>query len=156
MPRFTLRQFSPTDYRGSLPERDPNNAIWPRISAFAKMLHDISWEDDDGPTEDELRLASDDASESMEGYTPETDDELTKGSELMKGYKPNTEEQDRQNELDDRQRIVNGNLTGGHRNPVDMERMKALSDYLDQMDWDAVRKEKLQSEMEGYRPLPTR
>jgi hypothetical protein len=47
MPRFTLQQFSPTDYRGSLPERDPNNAIWPRISAFAKMLHDISWEDDD-------------------------------------------------------------------------------------------------------------
>ena len=61
MPRFTLQQFSPTDYRGSLPERDPNNAIWPRISAFAKMLHDISWEDDDeyddgtGRTDDERK-----------------------------------------------------------------------------------------------------
>lgn len=47
MPRFMLREFSRPDYLGSLPTHDPNNAIWPRISAFAKMLHDISWEDDD-------------------------------------------------------------------------------------------------------------
>lgn len=46
MPRFGLREFSTPDYRGSLPAYDPNNAFWPRISAFAKMLHDMSWEDD--------------------------------------------------------------------------------------------------------------
>lgn len=46
MARFALREFSIPDYRSSLPEKDPNNAIWPRISAFAKMLHDMSWEDD--------------------------------------------------------------------------------------------------------------
>lgn len=51
MPRFMLREFSVPDYRSSLPEKDPNNAIWPRISAFAKMLHDISWEDGDDDTE---------------------------------------------------------------------------------------------------------
>lgn len=46
MARFALREFSVPEYYRSLPEKDPNNAIWPRISAFAKMLHDMSWEDD--------------------------------------------------------------------------------------------------------------
>lgn len=52
MPRFSLREFSTPDYRGSLPAYDPNNAFWPRISAFAKMLHDISWEEDDDDYDD--------------------------------------------------------------------------------------------------------
>lgn len=90
MPRFGLHEFSRPDYRGSLPERDPNNAIWPRISAFAKMLHDMSWEEKPKePTEDELRLASDDARASMEGYVPKSEIEAKK----MEGYHPQTEEE---------------------------------------------------------------
>lgn len=52
MARFALREFSVPEYYRSLPEKDPNNAIWPRISAFAKMLHDISWEEDDDDYDD--------------------------------------------------------------------------------------------------------
>ena len=129
MPRFTLQQFSPIDYRGSLPQRDPNNALWPRISAFAKMLHDISWEDDKDekktPDQDELDAIAATASEEMSDYSPES----TKASEQMEGYKPNTPEQDREAMVDEQQRRVNGNYTGGHREgSVDMEKQKSIAD----------------------------
>lgn len=104
MARFALREFSRPDYRGSLPQYDPNNAIWPRISAFAKMLHDISWEDkeDEEPSEDDVRMASESAAEDMEGYTPSTE------SEKMEGYRPQeeTKEQTREPKDMDRQREI--------------------------------------------------
>ena len=43
MPRFSLREFSRPDYASSLPKKDPNNAIWPRISMLAKMLNEVPW-----------------------------------------------------------------------------------------------------------------
>ena len=89
MPRFGLQPFSAIDYRSSLPQRDPNNAIWPRISAFAKMLHDISWEDDDyddgtGRTDEERKTdfkqaarenAKTSEDKKMDGYSKYLDDQ---------------------------------------------------------------------------------
>ena len=111
MPRFYLREVGPTDYRSSLPEKDPNNAIWPRISAFAKMLHDISWEDKP-VDEDEVRMASDTAAEDMAGYESNGTSDAER---QMEGYKPNTEEQNKEMMADETQRRVNGNYTGGTR-----------------------------------------
>lgn len=90
MPRFGLHEFSVPDYRGSLPERDPNNAIWPRISTFAKMLHDMSWEEDPKePTEEELRDEQSVAESDMLGYEPKSEIEAKK----MEGYRPYEEAQ---------------------------------------------------------------
>lgn len=104
MPRFMLREFSVPDYRSSLPEKDPNNAIWSRISAFAKMLHDISWEDDDedfddgtGRTEEERKSdfeqnARDNMKTSedkkMDGYSEYLDDQsrLSEDEKKAQGY----------------------------------------------------------------------
>lgn len=84
MPRFGLHEFSRPDYRGSLPERDPNNAIWPRISMFAKMLHDMSWEEEpEEPTEEELRDEQSIAESDMLGYKP-----LSATESQMEGYRP--------------------------------------------------------------------
>lgn len=101
MPRFSLREFSTPDYISAMPERDPNNAIWPRISMLAKMLNEIPWFKKDSGTEDEspeevsaptsendrtaeqnaqragdpdgltLRERGDAESERMKGYTPD-------------------------------------------------------------------------------------
>lgn len=101
MPRFSLREFSTPDYISAMPERDPNNAIWPRISMLAKMLNEIPWFKKDYDTEDEspeeasgstfendrtaeqnaqraddpdgltLRERGDAESERMKGYTPD-------------------------------------------------------------------------------------
>ena len=127
MPRFGLQPVGSIDYRTSLPQRDPNNAIWPRISAFAKMLHDISWDEKETrpPDQDELDALSATESEQMNGYTPAAE----KASKQMEGYKPNTPEQDVEAMVDEQQRRVNGNYTGGHREgSVDMERQKAIAD----------------------------
>lgn len=87
MPRFGLHEFSRPDYRGSLPERDPNNAIWPRISMFAKMLHDMSWEEEpEEPTEEELRDEQSVAESDMLGYKP-----LSSVESQMEGYHPYNE-----------------------------------------------------------------
>lgn len=136
MPRFALREFSRPDYRGSLPERDPNNAIWPRISAFAKMLHDISWEEDNddyddgtGRTEEEREAdfeqnASDNVTTSedkkMDGYSdylnkvhndPQTDAELrAEGEEQYRA---------------DRDNDVNG---GGRDRSGGMDRQRQLAE----------------------------
>lgn len=93
MARFSLREFTQPDYRGSLPAHDPNNAIWPRISAFAKMLHDMSWDED--PDEDtdkepdepekETQEELDDSPVDMGGYRP-----LDSIESKMGGYHPMT------------------------------------------------------------------
>lgn len=127
MPRFGLQAIGPIDYRSSLPEHDPNNAIWPRISAFAKMLHDMSWEKKETrpPDQDELDAIAATESERMNGYTPASEE----ASKQMEGYKPNTPEQDVEAMVDEQQRRVNGNYTGGHReDSVDMEKQKSMAD----------------------------
>lgn len=127
MPRFALQPVGTIDYRTSLPQRDPNNAIWPRISAFAKMLQDMSWEDKEKrvPDQDELDAIAATESEEMNGYTPAAEE----ASKQMEGYKPNTPEQDVEAMVDEQQRRVNGNYTGGHReDSVDMEKQKSMAD----------------------------
>lgn len=127
MPRFGLQPVSIIDYRTSLPQRDPNNAIWPRISVLAKMLHDMSWDEKEKrvPDQDELDAIAATESEEMNGYTPAAEE----ASKQMEGYKPNTPDQDVEAMVDEQQRRVNGNYTGGHRDDsVNMERQKAMAD----------------------------
>lgn len=85
MPRFGLKEFSTPDYRSSLPEKDPNNAIWPRISAFAKMLHDMSWED---TPEDEQEIDNSEAQHLAESEAMDYDFSAADASNKMEGYKP--------------------------------------------------------------------
>lgn len=95
MPRFSLREFSIPNYANALPQHDPNNAIWPRISMIAKMLNEIPWFKKGQTEQEEL---AEKASEDMEGYTPLDAEELDpdspeyqakKETERMKGYAPN-------------------------------------------------------------------
>lgn len=103
MPRFSLREFSTPDYVSAMPDRDPNNAIWPRISMLAKALNEMPWFKKDYDTED-------DSTEAVSASTSENDriaeqnaqraddpDGLTlreRGdaeSERMRGYTPDGE-----------------------------------------------------------------
>lgn len=94
MPRFYLTEFNTPNYRESLPEHDPNNAIWPRITAFAKMLHDISWKDDGGSTQNDDFKTQEENDRLTELEAQRMDDPLglTKSeradreAERMKGY----------------------------------------------------------------------
>lgn len=67
MPRFSLREFSRPDYASSLPKKDPNNAIWPRLSMLAKMLNEIPWFKKSEPTEEEIAAAA--AAEDVSGLS---------------------------------------------------------------------------------------
>lgn len=119
MPRFTLQQMSPIDYRSSLPEKDPNNAIWPRISAFAKMLHDISWEDDDeyddgtGRTEEERK--ADFEQNARENVKTSEDRKMDGYSEYLDDQSRLTEEPENPSR-------------SPSRSPTDMERQKSMAD----------------------------
>ena len=91
MPRFSLREFSRPDYASSLPKKDPNNAIWPRISMLAKMLNEVPWFKKSA--QDEL---SEQSEADMEGYVPnsEQQDESSQQSRAeaqMAGYLPDEE-----------------------------------------------------------------
>lgn len=91
MPRFSLREFSRPDYVSSLPKKDPNNAIWPRISMLAKMLNEVPWFKKSA--QDEL---SEQSAADMEGYVPnsEQQDEPSQQSRAeaqMAGYVPDEE-----------------------------------------------------------------
>lgn len=115
MPRFGLQPVGVVDYRSSLPQHDPNNAIWPRVSAFAKMLHDISWEDDDeyddgtGRTEEERKADFEqNARENMK----------TSEDRKMDGYSEY---------LDDQSRLTE-EPENPSRSPTDMERQKSMAD----------------------------
>lgn len=68
MPRFSLREFSHPDYASYLPKRDPNNAIWPRISMLAKMLNEIPWFKKSEPTEEEIAATAASAEEDVRDY----------------------------------------------------------------------------------------
>lgn len=91
MPRFSLREFRSPDYASSLPKKDPNNAIWPRISMLAKMLNEVPWFKTSA--QDEL---SEQSAADMEGYVPnsEQQDESSQQSRAeaqMAGYIPDEE-----------------------------------------------------------------
>lgn len=91
MPRFSLREFSRPDYAPSLPKKDPNNAIWPRISNFAKMLNEIPWF-----KKSEQDKTSEQSAADMEGYVPnsELSEEYAQQSRAeaqMAGYVPDEE-----------------------------------------------------------------
>lgn len=55
MSRVKLDEFRPIDFASFVPEQDPNNALFPRISMAAKMLHELPWfkksDDDDEVSE---------------------------------------------------------------------------------------------------------
>lgn len=91
MPRFSLREFSQPDYASSLPKKDPNDAIWPRISRLAKMLNEVPWFKKSA--QDEL---SEQSAADMEGYVPnsEQQDESSqqrRAEAQMAGYIPDEE-----------------------------------------------------------------
>lgn len=174
MARFSLHEFSQPDYRGSLPAHDPNNAIWPRISMFAKMLHDMSWDEEpdepDEVTQEELDDAKAQAESDMLGYEPKSEIEAKK----MEGYRPSTPT--RSPDMDRMEAMAKGTLpeqnedrfkkklerdaATGDFNMEDYPELfretedskKAMADYLDRLDWI----NNAQSSMQGYRPLPTR
>ena len=103
MARFSLREYSVPDYRSSLPRKDPNNAIWPRISMLAKMIHEIPWfKKDNGEVSNEeltrvyedpeegapVLAAREHATEQMKGYKPSTDREAETLAAAMQGRAP--------------------------------------------------------------------
>lgn len=73
MPRFHLSEFQTPDYLSVLPQKDPNNAIWPRISMIAKMLNEIPWFKKSEPTEEEIRDAARLAEDDAQGYSEAAD-----------------------------------------------------------------------------------
>lgn len=103
MPRFSLREFSTPDYVSAMPERDPNNAIWPRISMLAKALNEVPWfkkGDDteaDSPESVSTSTFEDDRTAEQNAQRADDPDGLTlreRGdaeSERMKGYTPDGE-----------------------------------------------------------------
>lgn len=78
MPRFTLRQYSSPDYAKYLPEHDEHNALWPRLSDLAKMLHEI-----------EIKTKEDEAEKEQATSTssPETDNPDSPHTNPMRGDK---------------------------------------------------------------------
>lgn len=103
MPRFSLREFSTPDYISAMPERDPNNAIWPRISMLAKALNEMPWfkkdydTEDDSPEEVSASTSENDRTAEQNAQRADDPDGLTlreRGdaeSERMKGYTPDGE-----------------------------------------------------------------
>lgn len=103
MPRFSLREFRTPDYISAMPERDPNNAIWPRLSMLAKMLNEIPWfkkgdnTEDDSPEAVSFSTSENDRTSEQNAQRADDPDGLTlreRGdaeSERMKGYTPDGE-----------------------------------------------------------------
>lgn len=131
MPRFALREFSIPDYRSSLPEKDPNNAIWPRISAFAKMLHDISWEDgdeeelDDGTGRSEDERAADFEQNARDNVKTSEDRKMDGYSEYLDDQSRLTEDEKKtqaaEQQLEDERAGFGGDRSGG----IDRQRQLA-------------------------------
>lgn len=130
MPRLELREFSRPDFRGSLPAYDPNNALWPRISAFAKMLHDISWEDDDEEYDDGTGRSEDERSADFEQNAHEN--VKTSEDRKMDGYSEYLDDQSRlaedekktqaaEQQLEDERAGFGGDRSGG----IDRQRQLA-------------------------------
>lgn len=103
MPRFSLREFRTPDYISAMPERDPNNAIWPRISMLAKALNEMPWfkkgddTEEDSPESVSASTYENDRTAEQNAQRADDPDGLTlreRGeaeSERMKGYTPDGE-----------------------------------------------------------------
>lgn len=139
MPRFSLREFSTPDYVSAMPERDPNNAIWPRISMLAKALNEMPWFKKDYDTEDEspeavsVSTAENDRTVEQNAQRADDPDGLTlreRGdaeSERMKGYTPDGES-DGQLHVEDLERDEVGfDLQNATRNDI-IKMQKQLKD----------------------------
>lgn len=109
--RFHLQEKSKPEYSAYLPEKDPNNAIWSRISLIAKMLNEIPW--GTWGEEDTEKVITDpkviEAMDKMEDYTPSeknaedtrdpvysvgeggNETEAKHAAEQMQGYESDTE-----------------------------------------------------------------
>ena len=133
MARFALREFSVPEYYRSLPEKDPNNAIWPRISAFAKMLHDMSWEDDgdeeeddDGTGRSEDERASDFEQNARENVKTSEDRKMDGYSDYLDGQSRLTEDEKKtqgaEQQLEDERAGFGGDRSGG------MDRQRQLAE----------------------------
>lgn len=127
-----LREFSRPDYRGSLPEKDPNNAIWPRISAFAKMLHDMSWEDDgeeeydDGTGRSDEERSNDFEQNARENVKTSEDRKMDGYSEYLDTQSRLTEDEKKtqaaEQQLEDERAGFGGDRSGG------MDRQRQLAE----------------------------
>lgn len=85
MPRFTLRKYSNPDYAKYLPEHDENNALWPRLSGLAKMLHEIEIQTKgDEAEKEQARLY---AGKSTSKSSPETENSDPSQTKPMRGDK---------------------------------------------------------------------
>lgn len=132
MARFALREFSVPEYYRSLPEKDPNNAIWPRISAFAKMLHDMSWEDngdeenDDGTGRSEDERTSDFKQNTSENVKTSEDKKMDGYSEYLDEQSRLTEDEKKaqaaEQQLEDERADLGGDRSGG------MDRQRQLAE----------------------------
>lgn len=135
MARFALREFSVPDYRSSLPEKDPNNAIWPRISAFAKMLHDMSWEDgddeelDDGTGRSEEERAADFEQNARENVKTSEDKKMDGYSEYLDDQSRLTEDEKKtqgaEQQLEDERNRKNIGFGGDRSGGIDRQRQLA-------------------------------
>jgi hypothetical protein len=156
MARFALREFSVPDYRRSLPEKDPNNAIWPRISAFAKMLHDMSWEDsdeeyDDGTGRSEDERAADFEQNARENVKTSEDKKMDGYSEYLDDQSRLTEDEkktqgaEQQLELERERRNIGfgGDRSGG----MDRQRQLAEAAMVEDPDTVARHQSELRNEL---------
>ena len=143
MARFALREFSVPEYYRSLPEKDPNNAIWPRISAFAKMLHDMSWEDDgdeeeydDGTGRSEDERASDFEQNARENVKTSEDKKMDGYSDYLDDQSRLSEDEKKtqaaEQQLEDERAGFGGDRSGG------MDRQRQLTEAAMREDPDAI------------------
>lgn len=155
MPRFTLQQISPIDYRSSLPEKDPNNAIWPRISAFAKMLHDISWEDDDeyddGTDRTEEERKADFEQNSRENVKTSEDREMDSYSEYLDDQSRLTEDEKKtqaaEQQLEDERNRRSIGFTGDRSGGMDRQKQSAEAAMVEDPDTVARHQSELLDEL---------
>lgn len=156
MPRFALREFSRPDYRGSLPERDPNNAIWPRISAFAKMLHDISWEEDNDGYDDGTGRTKEEREYDFEQNGK--DNVKTSEDKVMDGYSEYLDDQSRltedekkaqaaEQQLEDERNMKSIDFGGDRSGGMDRQRQLAELAMLEDPDAVARHRSELRDEL---------
>jgi hypothetical protein len=149
-----LREFSRPDYRGSLPAHDPNNAIWPRISAFAKMLHDINWEDDeydDGTGRSEKERAADFEYNARENVKTSEDRKMDGYSKYLNDQSRLTEDEKKtqaaEQQLEDERERRNIGFGGDRSGGMDRQRQLAEAAMADDPDAVARHQSELRDEL---------
>lgn len=85
MPRFTLSEYAIPDYAKYLPKHDEENALWPRLSGVAKMLHEIEIKTKEDEAEKEQARIY--AGKSASTSSPETESSDSSHTNPMRGNK---------------------------------------------------------------------